>query len=69
MKKILLLSSLLIVISLVLAACGATSEPQVIEKTVVETVVVEQTVKETVIVEGTPQILSLIHISEPTRPY
>ncbi|MDX9831581.1 MAG: ABC transporter substrate-binding protein, partial [Anaerolineae bacterium] len=60
MKKILLLSSLLIVISLVLAACGATSEPQVIEKTVVETVVVEQTVKETVIVEGTPQIVEKV---------
>lgn len=60
MKKILLLSSLLIVISLVLAACGATSEPQVIEKTVIETVVVEQTVKETVIVEGTPQIVEKV---------
>ncbi|NLF13155.1 MAG: hypothetical protein GX597_15325, partial [Anaerolineaceae bacterium] len=60
MKKILLLSSLLIVISLVLAACGATSEPQVIEKTVVETVIVEQTVKETVIVEGTPQIVEKV---------
>ena len=60
MKKIFLLSSLLIVISLVLAACGATSEPQVIEKTVVETVVVEQTVKETVIVEGTPQIVEKV---------
>ena len=60
MKKILLLSSLLIVISLVLAACGATSEPQVIEKTVVETVVVEQTVKETVIVEGTPMTVEKV---------
>ena len=58
-KRVLPLLSLLIVLSLVLAAC-ATPEPQIVEKTVKETVVVEQTVKETVIVEGTPQIVEKV---------
>jgi peptide/nickel transport system substrate-binding protein len=57
-RKILVLLSLLIVISLLVAACGAT--PEVVEKTVVETVVVEQTVKETVIVEGTPEVVEKV---------
>jgi peptide/nickel transport system substrate-binding protein len=41
------------ILALLVSACGATPEPQVVEKTVKETVVVEQTVKETVIVEVT----------------
>jgi peptide/nickel transport system substrate-binding protein len=44
---------MLMIVSLVVGACGATPEPEVIEKTVKETVIVEQTVKETVIVEAT----------------
>ena len=58
--KSLSLLSLLIVLSLMLAACGATPEPEIVERTVVETVVVEQTVKETVIVEGTPQVVEKV---------
>ncbi|MCL7454938.1 MAG: ABC transporter substrate-binding protein, partial [Anaerolineae bacterium] len=59
-SKSLSLLSLLMVLSLVLAACGATPEPEIVERTVVETVVVEQTVKETVIVEGTPQVVEKV---------
>jgi peptide/nickel transport system substrate-binding protein len=63
-RKSLSLLSLLMIFSLVLAACGATPEPEVVEKTVVETVVetvvVEQTVKETVIVEGTPEVVEKV---------
>ncbi|MGD8624754.1 MAG: ABC transporter substrate-binding protein [Anaerolineae bacterium] len=59
-KQSLSLLSLMIVLGLLLAACGPTPEPQVVEKTVVETVVVEQTVKETVIVEGTPQVVEKV---------
>jgi peptide/nickel transport system substrate-binding protein len=44
-----LLASVLIVVSLMLSACGATPE--------VVTEVVKETVKETVIVEGTPQVV------------
>jgi peptide/nickel transport system substrate-binding protein len=46
---------MLMIISLVVVACGPTPEPEVIEKTVKETVIVEQTVKETVIVEATSE--------------
>jgi len=42
--------SLLIVLSLVLGACGATPEPEVIERTVIETV----------IVEGTPEVVEKV---------
>jgi len=59
-NRVLSLLSLLIIASLVLTACGATPEPQVVERTVKETVVVEQTVKETVIVEGTPQVVEKV---------
>jgi len=59
-KRVLMLLSLLIVFSLLLAACGPTPEPQIIEKTVKETVMVEKTVKETVVVEGTPQIVEKV---------
>jgi peptide/nickel transport system substrate-binding protein len=46
---------MLMIISLIAVACGPTPEPEVIEKTVKETVIVEQTVKETVIVEATSE--------------
>jgi peptide/nickel transport system substrate-binding protein len=49
-KSVLSLLSLLMVASLVLAACGPTPEPQVVERTV----------KETVIVEGTPQTVEKV---------
>ncbi len=54
-KRISSLLALLMIVSLIVVACGATPEPQVIEKTVKETVIVEQTVKETVIVEATAE--------------
>jgi peptide/nickel transport system substrate-binding protein len=46
-KKVAMLIALVTIASMVLTACGATPEPQV----------VVQTVKETVIVEGTPQVV------------
>ena len=52
-KRITSVLAMLMIVSLVVGACGATPEPEVIEKTVKETVIVEQTVKETVIVEAT----------------
>jgi peptide/nickel transport system substrate-binding protein len=55
----------LTVISLLAAACGPTPAPQIVEKTVKETVVVEQTVKETVIVEGTPQVVEKVITATP----
>lgn len=60
MKKYVVVLSILIVLGLVLASCGPTPEPQVIEKTIKETVVVEQTVKETVVVEGTSQVVEKV---------
>jgi len=57
MKRQGLLISLIIVLSL-LAACGPTPEPQVVEKEVTQ--VVKETVKETVIVEGTPQTVEKV---------
>jgi uncharacterized lipoprotein YajG len=57
-KKWASLLALLIVGTLILAAC-ATPTPEVVEKVVekVVTQVVKETIKETVIVEGTPQIV------------
>lgn len=46
---------LLVVVALILAACGPTPEPQVVEKVVTQ--VVQEKVVETVMVEGTPQIV------------
>ncbi|MGD2040625.1 MAG: ABC transporter substrate-binding protein [Anaerolineae bacterium] len=54
-KRISSLLAMLMIISLIAVACGPTPEPEVIEKTVKETVIVEQTVKETVIVEATSE--------------
>jgi peptide/nickel transport system substrate-binding protein len=58
MKRLGLLLSLVMIASM-LAACGATPEPQVIEKEVekVVTEIVEQKVVETVIVAGTPEVV------------
>jgi len=63
-KKVARLLVALVVINLVVA-CGSTPEPQVVEKTVKETVIVEQTVKETVIVEGTPQVVEKVVTATP----
>jgi ABC-type transport system substrate-binding protein len=57
MKRLVLLMSLVVIASLV-ASCGATPEPEVIERVVTE--VVEKTVKETVIVEGTPEVVEKV---------
>jgi len=57
MKRLGLLIVLVMLASM-LAACGATPEPQVIEKVVTQ--VVEKTVVETVIVEGTPEIVEKV---------
>ena len=45
----------LVVIAVLLAGCGATPEPQIVEKEV--TSIVKETIRETVIVEGTPQVV------------
>jgi peptide/nickel transport system substrate-binding protein len=57
MKRLFLLLSLMVIASLV-ASCGPTPEPQVIEKIVTE--VVEKTVVETVVVEGTPEVVEKV---------
>ena len=44
-RKVNALLIVLVAISLIVSACGLTTEPQVVEKTVKETVVVEQTVE------------------------
>jgi oligopeptide transport system substrate-binding protein len=64
MKRLGLLISLIMILSL-LAACGATPTPEVVEKIVTQEVEVEKQVtqvvpvKETVIVEGTPQVVEV----------
>lgn len=57
-KKLAILVVLVMIAPIVLAACGATPEPQVIEKIVTQ--VVEKTIVETVIVQGTPQIVEKV---------
>ena len=79
MKRAFVLLSLVVVLSL-LAACGATPEPETVvqtvevEKTVVETVEVEKTVVETVEVEkevtvppppGEPKVVTMTYFEEP----
>jgi peptide/nickel transport system substrate-binding protein len=53
-KRFLVAVSFVIVLSLLLAACGPTPEPEVIEKVV----------KETVVVEGTPQVVEKVVTEE-----
>ena len=53
-------ASLLIVVSMLLTACGATPEPEIVEVEKIVTEVVEKTVVETVVVEGTPEIVEKI---------
>jgi len=53
MKRIGLLANVLVVVVVLLSACGPTPEPVVIEVTKVVT----ETVKETVVVAGTPEVL------------
>jgi multiple sugar transport system substrate-binding protein len=55
MKRIALAASVLIVAVILLAACGSTSEPVVVEKQV--TTIVRETVRETVVVQGTPEVV------------
>lgn len=54
--------ALLIVVSLVLSACGPAGTPEVIEK------VVTQVVKETVVVESTPQVVEKVVTATPEPP-
>jgi multiple sugar transport system substrate-binding protein len=54
MKRVAVIASVLLVV-LLLVACGPTAEPVVVEKEV--TKVVRETVKETVVVAGTPEIV------------
>ncbi len=67
MKKLGAVLAGLMIISLMLTACGATPTPQVVQQTVTvkETVVVPQTVKETVIVAGTPQVVEKVITATP----
>jgi peptide/nickel transport system substrate-binding protein len=51
MKRLAGVLSILVVMTLLITTCGATPEPQVVEK------VVTQVVQETVIVQGTPQVV------------
>jgi peptide/nickel transport system substrate-binding protein len=53
-KRFLVAVSFVMVLSLLLAACGSTPEPQVVEKVV----------KETVVVEGTPQVVEKVVTEE-----
>ncbi len=57
--------ALLMVATMLLAACGPTPEPQVVEVEKIVTQVVEQTIKETVIVEGTSQVVEKVVTSTP----
>ncbi|HFD39043.1 MAG TPA: extracellular solute-binding protein, partial [Anaerolineae bacterium] len=67
MKKLLSVVSLLVIFSLVLAACGATPEPE----TVIQTVEVEKTVVQTVEVEasGGSEIVHLVARCKASPPY
>lgn len=67
MKKLLSVVSLLVIFSLVLAACGATPEPE----TVIQTVEVEKTVVQTVEVEasGGGEIVHLVARCKASPPY
>jgi peptide/nickel transport system substrate-binding protein len=65
-KKLFSMASLLIVVAMLLAACGPTPEPQVVEKVVTQ--VVEKTVKETVVVEGTPQVVEKVVTEVVEKP-
>ncbi|MGD9375500.1 MAG: ABC transporter substrate-binding protein, partial [Anaerolineae bacterium] len=56
-KKLSAALILVMVFTLLLSACGATPEPEVVEVEKVVTQVVQETVKETVIVEGTPEVV------------
>ena len=61
MKRVGLFIVMVTILSL-LAACGATPEPEVVEKVVEKEVtrVVEETIVETVIVEGTPEVVEKV---------
>jgi peptide/nickel transport system substrate-binding protein len=54
-KKLAILVVLAMIAPMVLAACGPTPEPQIIEKVVTQ--VVQETIVETVVVEGTPEVV------------
>ncbi len=53
---------MLVIFLSLLAACGSTSEPEVVEKVVEKEVtrVVQETIVETVIVEGTPEVVEKV---------
>jgi len=53
MSKSLPIMLAIVLLATMLAGCGPTPEPEIVEKTVVETVEVEKTVVETVEVEKT----------------
>jgi len=57
-KKLAILAALLMIAPMVLAACGPTPEPQVIEKVVTE--VVEKVVTQVVEVAGTPEVVEKV---------
>jgi hypothetical protein len=68
-KSILFALSLLVVVSLLIAACGPTPEPQVVEKVVTQQVPVEVTrvVVETQVVQGAPVEVTKIIKEEVTK--
>jgi multiple sugar transport system substrate-binding protein len=59
MKKLALAANLLVVVVMLVSACGPTPEPVVVEKEVtrVVTEVVKETIQETVVVEGTAEVV------------
>jgi peptide/nickel transport system substrate-binding protein len=71
-KRLSTVLAIITVASLLLAACGPTPAPQVVEKVVTQ--VVTETVKETVVVEGTPQVVEkqvekvVTATPEPAKP-
>jgi peptide/nickel transport system substrate-binding protein len=57
-KKLAVFVAVVMIAAVILAACGPTPEPEVIEKIVTQ--IVEQKVVETVIVAGTPEVVEKV---------
>jgi peptide/nickel transport system substrate-binding protein len=54
-RKLAILAVLAMIVPLILAACGPTPEPEIVERVVTQ--IVQETVKETVVVAGTPEVV------------
>ncbi len=54
-RKLAIVAVLAMLVPLILAACGPTPEPEIVERVVTQ--IVQETVKETVVVAGTPEVV------------